>query len=210
MKYTTFWFILWMAMPKVCAQQHIEKHFDFNGKSNLNLNIRFADSIRIVTWDKPEVWVQVDIDINNNADNEAYMTEFEDAGNEVVMRSDFKKGYDGKKNCCNETRIYWVLHIPANAPFKLETINGNVSVTGTPGKLSAKTISGFIDISIPRNQIAALEMKTISGRMYTDLNQDNLSPESTLPLVVILKPGRTGIPVDLETISGDIFVRTNL
>lgn len=211
MKYTTFWLILWMAMPKVWAQENIEKHLPFTGNNRLTLDIRFADSIRIVTWNKAEVWAQVSVNINDNADNAAYLTKFDTSGDEVILGSDFKKGYfDGRKNCCNKTQIVWVLHIPEHAPFTLETINGNVSLSGNPGKVAAKTISGTLDVTLPARQMADLEMKTISGRMFTDLDMAKSEPEGSLPMVVRLKPSSTGVSVKLETISGDIFVRTKL
>lgn len=211
MKNTAFWLILWMAMPNVWAQEHIEKHLPFTGSNRLTLDIRFADSIRIVTWNKAEVWAQVSVDINNNTDNAAYLTMFDTSGEEVIMRSDFKKGYfDGRKNCCNETQIVWILHIPEHAAFTLETINGNVSLSGNPGKVAAKTISGYLEVTLPARQMSDLEMKTVSGRMYTDLDMAKSASEGSLPMVVRLKPSSTGVPVKLETISGDIFVRTTL
>jgi DUF4097 and DUF4098 domain-containing protein YvlB len=99
------------------------------------------------------------------------------------------------------------LFIPEKTVFSIETINGDILIDGVTTEINAKTISGFIDLAMADNRKADLEMKTISGTLYTDLDINTSSSDNSIPVVVKHKLNNGGDLVNLETISGDIFVR---
>ena len=151
------------------AQQIIEKHMDFSGKESLSLKIQIADSINIQTWNKNEVYVKASVNINENKDNEAYVTSFDEAGNTVTVNAKFREKYfKGRNNCCNETDIYWQVFIPEKTRFSVETINANITITGQTREMNVKSISGYIDLAVPANKQADLDFSTISGTMYSN------------------------------------------
>jgi hypothetical protein len=116
-----------MGSP-VWAQKHIEKHLSFSGKEKLMLNIRFADSIVVHTWNKPEVFASALVNINDNVDNEAYLTDFDDVGQVVKISSDFKEDYfKGVKNCCIESVITGICMFGKHGVL-IETIDGNITI----------------------------------------------------------------------------------
>jgi hypothetical protein len=198
----------WVLLSQTQAQTTIEKHMNFSGKEKLILNIQIADSIRIHTWNKPEVFAKASVNVNDNKDNDVYITNFDDTGKDVEVTAKIKEGYlKEKKNCCMETEISWELYIPEKTIFSVETINGDIMIDGLTTEISAKTISGFIDLAMADNRKADLEMKTISGTLYTDLDIDSPSSGNSMPTVVKHRLNNGGDPVNLETISGDIFVR---
>jgi hypothetical protein len=160
------------------------------------------------TWNTPEVYAKASININDNQDNEAYVTSFDEAGKEVRITAKISDGYlKEQKHCCTQTLITWELFIPEKTVFSIETINGHIIIDGVTTEINAKTISGFIDLVLPHNRKADLEMKTISGTLYTDLDINTQSSENSIPIVVRHKLNNGGDEVNLETISGDIFVR---
>jgi hypothetical protein len=200
--------ICWVSMSHILAQKTIEKHINFSGKEKLVLNIQIADSIKIHTWNKPEVFAKASVNVNDNEDNDAYLTEFDEDGKDVRINANIQDGYyKEKKHCCTNTVITWELYIPEKTVFSVETINGDIMIDGVTTEINAKTISGFIDLALAVNRKADLEMKTISGTLYTDLDINTTSSENPLPVVVKHKLNNGGDPVNLETISGDIFVR---
>jgi len=208
MKSTIIFTICWLVMAHTLAQTAIEKHINFSGKEKLILNIQIADSIRVHTWNKPEVFAKASVNINDNEDNEAYMTNFDEAGKDIRITATISDGYNReKKHCCMQTMITWELFIPEKTVFSIETINGDIMIEGVTTEINAKTISGFIDLALAANRKADLEMKTISGTLYTDLEINAFSPENSIPVVVRHKLNNGGDEVNLETISGDIFVR---
>jgi DUF4097 and DUF4098 domain-containing protein YvlB len=190
------------------AQQKIEKHIDFSGKETLNLKIQIADSINIHTWNKNELFISASININDNKDNEAYTTSFEETGNSVVVDAKFKdKYFKGKNNCCNQTDIYWQVFVPEKASFNIETINANITIDGQTNQMKVKSISGYIDLAVPVSRKADLEFSTISGTIYSNHELALNKKKGGVPSVIKEKMNSGGLPIKLETISGDIFFR---
>jgi len=202
-----------LFIPQAGAQKVIEKHMDFSNKDLVSLNIQIADSIRILTWNKNEVYVKTSIDINDNKDNELYQMTFDDAGSTVAVMAKFKDEEGGKRRnynnncCCYESHIYCDVYIPENANISVESINGNITITGRTAAIRAKSISGFIDLSVDPARKADLRLNTITGTVYTDLAVNaNRSTRSVGTKISDLVNGG-GKPISLETISGDIFLR---
>lgn len=169
MKSYTVLVVVWLCFGSIEAQQIIEKHIDFSGKESISLKIQIADSINLHTWNKNEVYIKASVNINENKDNEAYITSFDEAANTVVVNANFRdKYFKGRNNCCNNTDIYWQIYIPEKTKFSIETINADITITGQTREMNVKSISGFIDLAVPVNKQADIEFSTISGRMYSD------------------------------------------
>lgn len=199
---------MWLCYSSLQAQQIIEKHIDFSGKESVSLKIQIADSINLQTWNENEVYVKASVNVNENKDNDAYITSFEEAGNTVVVNAKFKdKYFKGKNNCCNNTDIYWQIFIPEKSKFSIETINADITITGQTRAMNIKSISGYIDLAVPASKQADLDFSTISGRMYSDLELALNKPHSGVPLKIAEKLNNGGDQIKLETISGDIFFR---
>lgn len=200
--------IVWLCFGSIQAQQIIEKHIDFSGKESLALKIQIADSISLQTWNKNEVYIKASVDINDNKDNEAYITSFDEAGNTVVVKANFKdKYFRGKNNCRNESDIYWQIYIPEKINFSVETIDANITITGQTRGMNIKSISGYIDLAVPASKQANIDFSTISGRMYSNHELVLNKMHSGIPLKITEKLNNGGDPIKLETISGDIFFR---
>jgi hypothetical protein len=190
------------------AQQKIEKHISFSGKESIVMKIQIADSITIQTWNKNEVSVTALVSINENKDNEAYQTSFDESGKNIIVSGNFRDQYfKGRNNCCDKTDIFWQVYIPESSSFTVETINGNITISGKTDKMTVKSISGYIDLAVPENRRADLELKTISGTIYSDLNLVPGKTHSGIPMLIKDKMNNGGAPLILETISGDIFFR---
>ena len=208
MKTITILVVVWHCFAPVEAQQIIEKHMDFSGKESLNLKIQIADSINIQTWNKNEVYVKASVNINENKDNEAYLTSFDESGSSLIVNAKFRdKYFSGKNNCCNKTDIYWQVFMPEKTKFSVETINADITITGQTREMRVKSISGSIDLSVPVNKQAFLEFSTISGRMYSNHEIALNKLHSGIPLKISEKLNNGGDPINLETISGDIYFR---
>jgi len=208
MKTVTILVVVWLCFAPVQAQMIIEKHMDYSGKESLTLKIQIADSIKIQTWNKNEVYVKASVNINENKDNEAYITSFDESGSSLAVNAKIKdKYFNGKSNCCNETDVYWQVFIPEKTRFSVETINANVTITGHTKEMKVKSISGYIDLSVPVDKQADLDFSTISGTMYSNHELALNQRHGGIPSKVIEKLNAGGAPIKLETISGDIFFR---
>ncbi|HEY4336389.1 MAG TPA: hypothetical protein VGM89_10835 [Puia sp.] len=204
-------------LPATQAQKIIEKHLNYPSNGFVSMNFQISDSIRIITWKKNEVYVKSSINVNDNENNDDYTMVFDETGGTINIQGKLetkrlrRNRKDSNCNCyCNtNAEIYHDVYLPENADFSVETINGNIIITGRTAEVRAHTISGFIDLAIAPDRKAAIKMHTITGTMYSDLD---LSSESHgvrhvggNSVTTDLNGG--GKRIDLETISGNIFFR---
>jgi len=227
-----FVLVLAAAIP-VRAQKVIEKHIQLSASGFVSMNFQISDSIRIITWTKNEVYVKSTIDVNDNKNNDDYKEIFDESGNtvNVTAKLDYhcntfhtrkrssdsgNRSADSNNNndcCCNcgcETTIYHVIYIPENTDFSVETINGNITISGNTAGIRAHSISGYIDLSMSAARQANLSMSTISGTMYSNFELTGNNRHSRQVgggRVYAQVNGSGGKAIDLETISGDIFFR---
>ncbi len=201
-------FISLLLISAVNGQLNIEKHLSFSGKESVRLNIRISDSIIVRTWNKNEVYVKAKVSINDNKDNDAYETSFSETGNSVVVNAGFKDNYfKGKDNCCIDSDISWQVFVPEKASLSIESINADITIMGETGRMSVKSISGFIDLSVSDKRPADLDFSTISGTVYSNLLQTTGNHQGGMMAHIKDKLNNGGETIQLETISGDIYFR---
>lgn len=201
--------LMCMAMPLLHAQKIVEKHLGFSEGKKVVMNIQIADSIRVLTWNKREVYVKASVKINNNRDNEDYLMSFDESGAEIRVKAKFADKENRKNkcncNCYDSTEIYWDVYIPENAGFSVESINGNIIISGNPAEIKAHSISGFIDLTVSSSRKADIRLNTISGTIYSNLAIN--TSRKTVGSSIDDRYNGGGKTIDLETISGDIFFR---
>jgi hypothetical protein len=202
------------------AQKIIEKHIPFSASNFVAMNFQISDSIRILTWKKPEVYVKSSIDVNDNQNNDDYQMVFDETGNTINVSGKLetnklrrRHGKDSGNCCCcycdYDSRIIHEVYIPENADFSVETINGNIVITGNTAEIRAHSISGYIDLAIAPDRKADVKLHTISGTMYSNIEMSSSSRRIKQvgggSVTANLNGG--GKQIDLETISGNIFFR---
>lgn len=230
MKKTLILAILCMALGPVFAQKIIDKKLPYDSGKTVNLNLRFGDSIQVRYWDKAEVSVHMSVKINRNKLNDAFLVTSNTTADEIVLKTDFDKeklkegkgedcpgdksswnSDDGKNRYYVCSEISYQVTLPRNARLKLETINGNIDIQGATAAVSAKTISGYVDMSWPKAKGANVAVKTITGEVYSDLDIDFGNKKDKNPIVGYLLEGKFkggGPDVKLESISNNVYLRT--
>jgi predicted membrane protein len=195
-------------MPEIQAQKVIEKRLNFDNKKKLVLDLQITDSINIQTWKKSEVYAYASVNINENQNNEIYHTSFSESGDQLEVKAKFEEGYfKNRKNNCITSEIEWKIMVPENAEISVKTINGNIIITGPAASVKAHTISGFIDMGIASDKKADLSLKTITGNIYTDLQLASNVTNRVVELKILERLNGGGAPINLESVSGDIFLR---
>ena len=174
----------------------------------------FADDIHVEAWNKNTIELEVSVNIEDNRYNDYYALNVnEHSGNvDLIEKVDFDgiKKVKGTKNCNNcQTKINYKLKVPANLEFNLKTISGKIELVGSQGKMSVNSISGFIDYAIPAALKAHINLSTVTGDVYSDVKFDK-SPSKEISWVGTKRDlslnGGT-LPVELKTVSGDIYLR---
>ncbi len=214
------------------SQTIVEKTANINTQKTVALDFDFADEIKITGWDKNEVLVKVSVNINENENNDAFKLEVKEMSTTLSFISeieDMKKisknsvtvttSKDGKRRTTFsngwhiDMDIYFEVFLPKNIEIDLGTINGDVILTNIGGELNIETISGFIDVQIDKNAEASIKTSTISGGIYTDHVVQIKRPMKAKGYHMV--SGRSpdfdlnggGKSINLETISGDIYIR---
>jgi len=129
--------------------------------------------------------------------------------NEKIDFDAIKKIKGNKNNGNFETEIIYTLKVPSNLEFNVKTIAGQIVLIGLQGKMTVNSISGFIDYSVPASMKARINLSTISGDVYSDVKFDNKTSKEMncvgTKRELILNGGT--LPIELKTISGNIYLR---
>jgi len=224
MKKIQLFILLIICTINANAQRIIEEQYVVKPTSSLDLNLEFADSIRIKQSSDNSVHIKAIVSINENQNNDKYelISNEENDGlrvkakihdiNSIKIPCKNHKGssYDYNDGKCLTIDIYYEIAVPTVANLKVKTISGNIIVDKGFYPMNIESISGYIDLSVPSKFNADVNLSTITGGIYTNLefNKNSSDIESN--------PGGTngtikinagGNKVKLQTISGDIFIR---
>jgi hypothetical protein len=195
------------------SQKVITKKLDVQDKK-VEMKFDFAENIRVEAWDKSTVELEVTVNIDNNRYNDYYTLNVNEraVSADLIEKVDFEgiKKVKAMKDCCNfDTKINYKLKVPANLEFNLKTISGKIELVGSVGKMSINSISGFIDYTIPAALKARINLSTVTGDVYSDVKFDKSASKeiSWVGTKRDLTLNGGTLPVKLETVSGDIYLR---
>lgn len=230
-KFVTLLLLLGLCQSFTYAQKIIEKHLPFSAGQSVDLNLRFADDIKVQYWDKAEVYVKIAVEINGGRLNDALTVDTKNNSNEISLKTDYDKDLikKGRYEDCPETKdghrsswgsdneryyvcstINYEVYLPKKAEVSLETINGNIWISSINNTLTAKTISGFVEVNWPKGKGGNIGMKTITGEVYSDLDIAFTNKREKHPIVGYLLEGKVyggGPEVRFESISNNVYVR---
>ncbi len=220
--------LFWANIPAI-AQKKIEKKLKFSPGQEVDLDLKFADSIQVRYWDKPEVYVIADVKINNGKLDDALLVETSETKQAVklVVDLDSKLLEQGQAEDCagNKTigtkrsgqqsvtcmELRYQVYLPRKAPLRLGTINGNVHIEGSEAPVFVKSISGFVDMSWPASRGADLSLQSITGEVYSDFAIQFKGEKKKNPMVGYNLKGSAGGGgplLHLESVSNDIYLRS--
>ena len=195
------------------AQKVITKKVEAQDKK-VEMKFDFAENIRVEAWNKSTIELEVTVNIDDNRYNDYFTLNVnEHSGSiELIEKVDFEgiKKLKGTKNLNNfNSEINYKLKVPANLEFNLKTISGQIELLGPIGKMSVNSISGFIDYTVPASLKASISLSTISGNVYSDMKFEKgaLKEISWVETKRELSLNGGTLPIELKTISGDIYLR---
>ncbi|QKZ14762.1 hypothetical protein [Spirosoma sp. KUDC1026] len=229
MKNTLLLLLIFFLAKPVFSQKVITKTLPLTAGQAVHLNLKFGDNIKVRYWDKATVSVQITVTINNNKLNDALRVETGSTDQTISVTTDFDKELikQGKAEDCPGSKSTWQtrsngesysvcstiqyeVFLPHKAALQVETINANIDIQGAMGPVSAKSISGYVDVSWPGSKGANVAMKTITGEAYSDLSIQFADKRPKNPIVGYLLEGTLlsgGPQVRLESISNNVFLR---
>ena len=117
-----------------------------------------------------------------------------------------------------------------NSEIKMDNVSGPVVATATNGNVEIKfnkltpekpnsilSVNGYVDVTLPAETKADLQMNTVNGEAYTDWNIDidddasKALPMGGAPNMNMFNLEGTinggGIPISIQSVNGDIYLR---
>ena len=206
-----------MALDLQAQPIKVTESVTVNKETLLQLDFDFADNISFQLWDKPQVLVEVLVEINDGEDNDIFSLNSSTSSTTILIAMDedmwkkIPKERRNKRNCSFTSTLDYVVYLPKELKVSASTISGDYEFEYFNQPMQLKTISGAIDVTIPSNLGLDFKAKTISGEVYSDIEID--FPEGKKGLKQIVGQdfkGRInggGPQSELETISGNIYLR---
>ena len=195
------------------SQKVIDQNIEVDGKKT-ELKLDFADNIKIEAWDNNYIGFHASANLDDNQYNDFYDLKVNKTSGktEIVEKIDFDgiKDKKGKKNLCNfEMNIEYSLKIPKNLDFSINTISGEIELIGCEGTMNVNSVSGFIDYSVPDELKAKIDLSTVTGDVYSNVDFDNRDTDEISWVGTNRKLTLNGGNKDikLKTVSGDIYLR---
>lgn len=106
-----------------------------------------------------------------------------------------------------------------SGPVVANATNGNVEVVFskvTPNKPNSfLSVNGYVDITLPKNVAADLQLHTVNGEAYTDWEIDvDKNASAAMPVIANMNMFNIegtinggGVPISIQSVNGDIYLR---
>lgn len=208
------------------AQTITEMLLPLKPEQKVVLDLKFADTITVEPWNKTGVFVRAEININGGKLNHAHTMDsvLDSHIVKIITGLDENLLSGGSVGDCDEkdasqysfgdkdgdtywlcARINYTLHLPAGTNLEIETITGNVKIANMTGVIEAKSVTGMVELIIPDSQHADVYLKSVMGRVSSNLEVKELDQNMQRLLARQLqgKLNGGGKKVHLESVTGD-------
>jgi hypothetical protein len=179
-------------------ERNINKTYPASG-NKLNINNSFGD-VKIITWDKNEIQVDIHIEASSNEEKNAVKT-FEaidvtdrQSGNNIYFKTTTDKGGKNKNYHCNNCHttmsINYEIHMPANNSLDIENsfggiivpdFSGSLSLVSKFGSLTAGNLSNAEDVQV---EFGKAKIKNLTNTKavfkFSKIELDNITGSNNL------------------------------
>ncbi|MBC7795500.1 MAG: hypothetical protein H7Z37_01345 [Pyrinomonadaceae bacterium] len=191
------------------TQDRIDQTFDLNPNGRVSLS-NINGAVKILTWNDAKVKLEavktincdkpqtIDVKIDAKADYLRVETEYE--------KNYGRYGNSGSYNRCKDLRVDYVLTVPSSARLDaIETVNGNIEVSGSTefakistvnGKIEAREMSGNVNLSAVNGTLDADFAELKQG---TNINISTVNGTSNVVL-----PSDADATISVSTVNGSI------
>ena len=168
------------------GQKIIEKNINYSGQT-ISLEVKFASHIEVKTWDKPNIYFKADIQTDQGKFIDLYSLDVNESSGYISIVSEAKpvfKAFHKERERSGRKQYYYtddmyefnyVLYVPKNATFMVNSINGSLKADIIEGDFTADLINGDIDIKKYKGD---LDLKTINGEIDLSVGKSNLMAET--------------------------------
>ena len=186
--------------------EQIEERLSFEGVELVKLR-NVNGSVRITSWEKPEVVVKATKKVKATSEEKAkeYAQEvkirIEKIGDTIEIVTEHPKGR--KPKFIGSVNVEYDVTMPRDANLDATSTNGNMNVAGIIGEILANTTNGSVSIQDCEGQLI---VKTTNGRVNVEEVSGNVRVKTTngsISAKLAMLDGESGF----ETTNGSIDVQ---
>ncbi|WP_420387478.1 hypothetical protein [Roseivirga sp.] len=220
-------FLVLLSLTGVAQTEVFEKSVKV-GDKRVAIDAELVDQIKVSHWNQETMSVKITYSINQGELNDALEISLDESAGRVKLEVELDKRmiedadfYD----CDKEHSINWnrngrrngvcldvlvEVKVPSGIELDVESVIGDLFIEGSYKEISAKTVTGDIELEWPENQGAEIDIKTVNGAIYTN-HEFTAKSDKGLPQIsshkVEANLGNGGSYVSLETVTSDIYFR---
>lgn len=179
-----------LAFPASAAKP-IDETRPLDARGTVNVN-NISGRIEVRVWDKPQVH------IGGSLGNGVERLEVEGDNRQLDVRVRYPR------NSSNTESTTLILQVPTLASLSIEGVSADIDVQGTAGaKLDIDSVSGDVIVTGAPGRV---DIESVSGDVTATLNSADVSMQSTSGDLTLR--GRLGGSIKSEVVSGDIDIDT--
>ena len=192
-------------------QETLDQTLAFSQGSRLDVENTNGEIV-VATWDRDEVRIEARKKARGNSANElqaaldALEVLIEETVNGISIETRFPgKGSLGWSRSRTSLSVNYLITIPSHANLDLETVNGDVSVSGVFGELDIDTTNGGIDVKNSGGRVTASSTNGgISVELAEVTDGEEMRFETTNGGVKLVLPASVRASLNARTTNGSI------
>ena len=222
-------FLMVLVSGSAYSQSEVyEKTVALSGKRVI-IDAELVDQIKVSNWDQNEVGIKITYAVNDGELNDAVEISLDESSGRIRLEVELDErkiesseyegcddkhsmnwGKNGRRNSvCLDILVE--VQLPKSADLDIESVIGDLLIDGSFKELHAKTVTGDIDLIWPESEGADVEIKTVTGAIYTNHDLESKNSNKGLPLIsaheVQASLGKGGKYIALETVTSDIYFK---
>lgn len=224
--------LLTFASISLHAQKKIQKEIEYDDQS-VEVELDFASSIELISWDNPKIQIIADIQTENEKYTDLFRLGVENRGNELKIGSNSKEifeAYQEDQDLEDKKVIYskgldhefrYKIYIPKNIKLDISSITGTIASDYLEGVIKAHLINGDIVIKKFKGDLkldtvngkmelpaenASVKARTVMGKIHTNSDLAFTRKDKFMGEEVELQVENTQNLLDLHTVNGQIIL----
>lgn len=239
MKRLAFFIGLLLIYNNLVAQKTLTENYNTNGISQVDFKFQYAENIKVKNWNKTEVQVIAEVNINDNKDNNKFVLQQDKIGGILKIKSDYKDLFSKKGNyvvygsdtdskvynCGSKVVVNYTVYVPKTVAVKVKSISGSIKIDELKNNIELDLVSGDIDVKKHSKNMklktvsgdidvivedAEFKAQTVTGNVYSNLDIDfNKNKKRSYGSKIVGTVANGNAKLLLNTVSGDLLLRKN-
>lgn len=207
MKSRVFTFLIaLLATGSLYASVTEEETFSFKLDDGGRFSISNVNGSIVVTGGGDSVEIVATKKADNQEDLDKIEIEISHSSNEIVVETELGKSDHWYSRGNNSGSVKYEVIVPVGTELDtVDTVNGNVNISGVSGKVVAESVNGDLDVSDLAGDVG---LSTVNGSIdaeFTRLEgQQRVKAETVNGRVTIRLPDNADVEVSADTLNGGI------